>query len=445
MQKNQENSIPNQVGIHYFQDTDHYRQEDLKIWLPKLKELNVGWLVLKSEKNRAIPEEFLESLIQESITPIIEFNLPIQKNYGTRELKLLLQVYARWGIKYCIFYDRPNQKQSWPDNYWAQNDLVDRFLDQYIPLAKYAILEGLIPVFPPLEPGGNYWDTAFLRSCLKNLESRDQSQILDNLVLSAYAYTFKNDLNWGIGGPEFWPQSKPYITPPNSQDQKGFRIYEWYEAIANSVLQKEVPILLLQAGLTYNPTSTKFSEEELKQNWSDQKIISLLLHTQESITAESGDLYQPVPSSVLACNFWLLASDEESQRSDVAWYLNGKVQNPFVNELIESFKEEKKQKAFTEKAIKSKRSDPKQCLISHYVLLPGREYGISDEEFDQIKPLVNKGKATVGFSVDEAILSNKVTLIANQKDYSEETIQKLQKFGCIIEQISHDGTIIATL
>jgi len=128
MDKTQAMSVNNQFGIHYFVDTLHYRQEDLKIWLPVLKDLRIGWIVLKSEKNRAIPEDFLKSLLNEVITPIIEFNLPLRSNIGTRELKLVLQVYAKWGVKYCVFFDRPirkirgliiiGHKMTWSIDFW---------------------------------------------------------------------------------------------------------------------------------------------------------------------------------------------------------------------------------------------------------------------------------------------------------------------------------------
>jgi hypothetical protein len=445
MDKTQAMSVNNQFGIHYFVDTLHYRQEDLKIWLPVLKDLRIGWIVLKSEKNRAIPEDFLKSLLNEGITPIIEFNLPLRSNIGTREFKLVLQVYAKWGVKYCVFFDRPNQKDSWSDNNWAQNDLVDRFLDQYIPLAKFALDEGLIPVFPPLEPGGNYWDTAFLRSCIKSLVRREQNQILDNLVLSAYAYSHHHDLNWGKGGPEVWPQSKPYITPPGSQDQKGFRIFDWYGAISNALLQKEVPIILFGSGLSDNPYQAKKTKEEIKKNWFDQKLISLLLHTQQSIDLENEVSVDPIPPTVLACNFWLLASEKDQPESEHAWFLGTGHQNPFIKEMIETLKQEQKQVQTTfDKQNKSRRSDPKQCLIKHYVLLPDQEYGISDWDFDQIKALINKSKVTVGFSIDEAILSKKVTILSDQNYYSKEIIRILKKFGCEIEQLQKDGTSIAT-
>lgn len=445
MEKAQDMPVNNQFGIHYFLDTLHYRQEDLKIWLPVLKDLRIGWIVLKSEKNRAIPEDFLKSLLKEGITPIIEFNLPLRSNIGTRDLKILLQVYAKWGVKYCVFFDRPNQKDSWTDNNWAQNDLVDRFLDQYIPLAKFALDEGLLPVFPPLEPGGNYWDTAFLRSCIKSLVRREQNQILEDLVLSAYAYPHRHDLNWGKGGPELWPQSKPYITPQGSQDQKGFRIFDWYEAISNALLQKEVPIILFASGLANNPDQTKTTNEEIKKNWFNQKLISLLIHTQQSIDLENEVSIDPVPPTVLACNFWLLASEKGQSEAQHAWYVGTTHQNPYIKEMIETLKQEQKQvQTAFEKQNKSRRSDPKQCLIKHYVLLPDQEYGISDWDFDQIKPLINKSRVTVGFSIDEAILSKKVTLLSDQNYYSNETIRILKKFGCEIEQLQKDGTSIAT-
>jgi hypothetical protein len=444
MNNKQETAINNQIGIHYFQDTLHYRNEDIKIWMPVLKDLKISWIVLKSDKNRAIPEDFLKSLLDEGIIPIIEFNLPLKQNFGSRELKLLLQVYARWGIKYCVFYDRPNQKESWPENYWTQNDLVDRFLDQYIPLAKYALEIGLLPVFPPLEPGGNYWDTAFLRSCLNSLIRREQHSILENLVLSAYGYTFNQDLNWGKGGPELWPLSKPYITPKGSQDQKGLRIFDWYQAIVNALLQKEVPIILLRTGISQNPQNSA-GTEEIKKNWLNQKLISFLLNTQQSISLENDVAIEPFPPTVLASNFWLLASEPDQVGSSQAWFLGKNHQNPFINELVESnHQEQLKIPVSAEKQKKSRRSDPKQCLIKHYVLLPNHEYGISDRELDQIIPLINKSKATIGFSLEEAILSQKVTLLADESNYANDTLKMLKKFGCLIEQLEQNGTSIAT-
>lgn len=445
MSNSENNKIINQFGVHYYQDTLHYRNEDLNYWLPILKNMNTAWIVLKSDKGRAIPEEFIKTLLKEQITPVIEFNLPIKSNIGTNDLKLLIQMYAKWGIKYVIFYDRPNQKDSWSDNYWTQNDLIDRFLDLYIPLAKFAINEGLIPVFPPLEPGGNYWDTAFLRTCIKNLIRREQSLILENLVIAAYAHTYDHELNWGIGGPESWPLSKPYITPSGSQDQKGLRIYEWYGAITNALLMRDVPIILLEAGVSSNPKKNKNDLDQIRKDWLNQKLIALLLHSQQSISINQETTIPPLSPTVMACNFWILASDKDQPEANAAWFLERNIQNPNISEMIESFKQGKR--TFTSESIKqnkSRRADPKQALISHYVLLPEYEHEISDWELELITPLLKKSKATLGFSKDEALLSQKVTLLEGKNLYSDNVLPTLKEFGCVVELLSKNGTTIAT-
>ncbi len=55
---------------------------------------------------------------------------------------------------------------------WARQDLVERFLDRFLPVAAAAIEEGINPILPPLEPGGSYWDTSFLQSMLTSLVRR---------------------------------------------------------------------------------------------------------------------------------------------------------------------------------------------------------------------------------------------------------------------------------
>ena len=445
MNDSENKEILNQFGVHYFQDTLHYRNEDIKFWIPILKNLKTGWLVLKSDKGRAIPEDFIKVLLDNGITPIIEFNLPIRSKIGTRDLKLLIEMYAKWGVKYVIFYDKHNQKESWTDNYGTQSDLIDRFLDLYIPLAKFAINQGLIPVFPPLEPGGNYWDTAFLRNCLNSLIRREQTLILENLVLSAYGYTHNQNLNWGFGGPESWPLTKPYITPQGSQDQKGFRIFDWYQAITMALLQREIPIILLGTGIDQSQKTPNQSSDQIKKNWFNQKLLSMVLHNQQSISLIDDTSIEPVPPTVLCCNFWILASDHDQKESKTAWFLDRNIQNPYVSEMIETFRQEQKSiPTKNAKHNKSRHSDPKQCLIKHYVLLPDYEHEISDWELQKISPLIKKSKATIGYSIDEAILSQKVTLLEGKNIYSDEILHNLKKFGCVVEYLGENGTTIAT-
>jgi hypothetical protein len=430
-----------QIGLHYFPDSLHYRNEDIKKWIPELKRLKVGWVVLKSAVNRAIPEEFIQSLMQEHIAPIIEFNLPISPSNNSQELKLLFQIYSRWGIRYISLFDRPNQKSNWQTSNWVQNDLVDRFLDLYIPLAKSAVEESLTPVFPPLEQGGSYWDTAFLRGCFTLLQRRNQESIINNLVLSAYAHTGGKDLNWGAGGPERWPQTRPYITPETSQDQRGFRVYEWYQAIAKAVFQKELPIILFQAGLNKFPEEISAKIDQRNSPWAAQTEIIKLLKNNLSAKNGETDALEAIPANVLACNFYQLAGETGTKENTYSWYQDGLPQCTCINILVDEIET----LAETDPGIKAKSlSNDERHPIRHYVLLPVYESGVSEWHMQVVQPFVKKHHATVGFSLNEAILAANVTVVASPKSIPEECLNDLRKAGCSVERIYGDGTSIAT-
>ena len=192
--------IPNnnsRVGFHYYPDTVHFRDQDLSVWLPVLKSLNCSWLYLQAPTDRAIPESFITTLINNSIMPILQFGINPAYPPTQNEFNLFLESYAKWGVKYVVLFDRPNLRRAWSAAAWAQQDLVERFLDRFIPLATLVQQAGMIPVFPPLEPGGDYWDTTFLKTALESLMRRNQSALLDNLVLSAYARFSEKGIHWG--------------------------------------------------------------------------------------------------------------------------------------------------------------------------------------------------------------------------------------------------------
>ncbi len=437
-----ENHKPNsQIGLHFFPDTFHYRHEDINIWAPEFRAMKVGWLVIKSSAQRAIPEFFIKALINENISPVIEFNLPLNGKTNAKELQVILQAYARWGVKYVILFDRPNQKTQWPAANWTQNDLVDRFLDQYIPLARMAIDSGLVSVFPALEPGGSYWDTAFLRACFNLLQRRKQDLIIKNMVLSAYAHSYGKDLNWGSGGPEQWPETRPYITPAGSQDQCGFRIFDWYQAIGQAVFQKEFPIILLQAASLQFPEKSPLTEKQIEQNWQTQCQLIKYLKRPLSASENSNEPVENIDSNVLCCNFWLLAESHLDEISGFAWFQNGEIVSPCVKLLKEE------EKAFEKSNISKSYGEyipSAHHPIRHYVLLPLFESGVSDWHLAIVQPYIKKHQATLGFSLNEARLAANVTVVANPKTIPEECLNELRQAGCTVERISGDGTSIAT-
>ena len=461
------------LGFHYFSDTLHYREIDLNTWVPRLQGLGAAWLVLQSETDRAIPEAFIGGLLQAGIEPIIHFKQGIDAVLDLREIRPLLESYARWGARYVMYYDRPNARSSWQARGWVQQDLVKNFLERFLPAANLSAQQGLVTIFSPLEPGGSYWDTAFLRSVLQEMVNRQQDQVLRSLALSAYAWTGGHSLNWGAGGPEHWPLSRPYHTPPNSQDQKGFRVFDWYQAVVQDVLQRTVPIFLLQAGCSSDPEAPA-SRVEIPQDEESYArectVIARLLAGETVTDAPDGDgkedeVIQPVPSQVVAGCFWLLSAEPGSRDVPQAWF---QPQPPIIRIPAEIGIPEEDEKAgewlerpvcaslralrmgYREtpgraKTLGGKQAGMDQHPLRHYLLLPGHEWGVADWYLEITRPFIKKHRPTVGFSVAEARLAAHVTVIGQVPGFTREVLDDLQKSGCEVDWIEGDGTTLATL
>lgn len=429
-------SSDHRFGLHYFPDTLHYRESDFHTWLPELQDLGVSWLVLRSELGRAIPESFLRGLKQAGIEPLIQLQPSFERLPDLNELALLLEVYARWGARYLVFYDRPNTRAAWPAASWAQQDLVERFLDRYLPAANLALQTGLTPVFPALEPGGSYWDTAFLRSALQAIQRRKQDALLQNLVLSAYAWTGARSLDWGAGGPERWPQARPYLSSDEGQDQRGFRIFDWYAAVARSVLHRACPMILLQAG---RPGPVEMTVDPVAYATTCADITRLLVGEPVADAQVDGKRLEHIPDTVISCNLWLLGADSTSPDFSLAWYEDQDHRRPAA-EQIRLLRRERQERAAKAKLVQPVCERP----IHHYLLLPGAEHGVSDWYLEVIRPFVKKYCPTIGFSPDEAENAERVTVVGNAHSYPEDLLIRLQNAGCLIEQIGGDGTNIAT-
>jgi hypothetical protein len=422
-------------GLHYYNDTLHYTNRDLVDWLPVLKGMNVSTLILKSAPTRAIPEQFISALIGAGISPIIHIPLTLPDSPAPADLKAILEAYARWGVRYVILFDKPNSNQSWTPSSWVQQGLVERFLDKFIPLAAAVVQAGMTPVFPPLEPGGSYWDTVFLKASMQSLQRRKQNALLDHLALAAYPFSFSHSLDWGKGGPGQWTKSLPYLTPEGCQDQRGFRIYEWYNATTQSTIQRTFPIFLLGAGINHDAPGGSFPPEQHFQMVSE--ILALLTHTEGN----------SLPENILSCNFLRLSASKDSPDAEFAWFDDKdhpRQTAAAILAAVENVEAQASADMITEKVVPEKPSDPDHP-IQHYLLLPLYEWGIADWHLDAIRPYVKKHQPTIGFSVSEAMHAAKVTLIGGEQSFSRAVEEELVRSGCEVERISGDGTTIATL
>jgi hypothetical protein len=495
----------NRIGLHYFPDTLHYRMRDLEVWLPHLSRMGIGWLTLLAPLERAIPEYFLNGLFSSGLQPVLHFQFPTQASTSSEGLRLLFSNYARWGVRYVTLYDQPNSRLNWSPAAWAQMDLVERFLDLYVPLAESALDEGLIPVFPPLEPGGDYWDLSFLQSALRGLQRRGRDRLLDKLVLGAYAWTGNRSLEWGAGGPERWPQAVPYNIPADSEDQRGFRIFDWYLAVSQLELGKRLPLLLLRVGSTPNDRRDPTSGEPDYLAHAEQNLTIARLLANETVEGCS-----PVPPEIKAGNFWLLTADEKSVLAGQGWFRTEEEKLPVVTsfyrfsagqreakyglEAVTDFdtiihddlfssqtsmpvpepasdpvasaetvsRDNTSLEAASEDAFASDvaevdplqadqpdlqaaaQSEPHSHTISHYVLLPVYAWGAADWDLEVIQPFLQESHPTVGFSLAEARLAARVTVVGGNGAISAEALNMLRASGCKVERVMDDGTLVAS-
>lgn len=410
------------IGFHYFQDLNHYQSRDLALWQPELESLQAGWLVLKASPNYAIPEEFITGLLDSDVQPIIHFDIPVNSDYRPEDLRILLSSYARWGVKYVIFFDRPNMKSSWLHDTWSQGDLVERFLDRYLPFVRAAEQNGLTPIFPPLQPGGDYWDLSFLKKVLNLVKQRRSLDFVSNLHIAVSSQTFNHPLSWGAGGKRNWKVPRPYSKSEiGEEDHLGFNTWQWYTDLVNSILGIEPKLFLFYFG------SADIKQSVLDPKVSFEELIDFAMKPSE----EAGRAAEQ-KNNILACLFWILSTSEPNEDGQTAFFdITGEVKVPEIKSYKEKLENTRKQNL---EYVVSDRLAEWIYPIDHYLLLPSYEWGIPENTLDRIRPIMRDSRPTIGFSLIEATNARKVTVWNENGAFSVKDIDILREAGCLIDE-----------
>lgn len=396
------------IGYYYYPDAEHYTARDLESWLPLLGELGAHWLTLRATPQRAIPEAFIRGLKQAGIEPIIHIPCAIGE-HNPEELSAILPSYARWGVRFVVVFDRPNMRRSWKLVAWAKSGLVERFLDIALPVLQLERQVGLQPVFPPLEPGGDYWDTAFLEAALGAMARRGKTPLLEDMAISMYSWPGEHGLDWGAGGPQAWPEARPYHSPEGTQDQRGFRIFDWYSAVAEKTLERTMPMLVLAGGATLEGDGSKLGPS---------RAVDLNLSIIRAL--ESGD----VPPTLLNFNFYHLAAAESTPEAETAWFPPAGKPRPIVGAVCD----------FLRRAAKTPASAQSKSM-EHYVLMAVPRGSPDILQWASVGEFAIAERATVGFSAEEARSARKVTIVGDEAVIAKSVEDALRRAGCSVERV----------
>lgn len=149
------------------------------------------------------------------------------------------------------------------------------------------------------------------------------------------------------------------------------------------------------------------------------------------------------PEEVIACNFWLLTSDEKSPYQGHAWFAKRQPVLAHARELASEIDPCNPDLYFTPPIMQEDFFVKVAHPIKHYLLLPPGDLAYLGRWFTRLLPYIQKHNPTVGFSLDEAFLAVRVTVAGNPRHYADEAVKLLKEKGCVVERISEDGTSIA--
>ena len=411
------------IGFHYYPNMHHYSKTDLDFWLPELKAMGASWLVLLSEVGSPIPAFFLTELIKAGIEPLIRVYTPTVRPIDQKTLRSLLEIYRKLGVHYVHVYNEPNLTNEWDWAEWTKPALVDRFMEMLIPCLETTKSVGLYPVFTPLSPGGNYWDTVFLKTALDYLVLKGKESLFDTMAVAIHNYVSNKPLDWGKGGPARWPDARPYYCPEDSQDHVGFYLFEWYDAIIRTRLGRSLPMLSYENGPIVGA-----------RDHAKYPTVDEARHASIAVEMTQMLMDNVVPDYLFNNAFWLLANSHSSPFEGHAWYRESGHRLPAI-QAMKSLPKRPRLESETQPAPGPVPVTDGQPLF-HYVLCPTWEWGVSEWYWRILANYVKVFKPICGFAVDEAALAQYVTIIGKPPGVPASAEDRLKAAGCKVERIA---------
>jgi len=412
------------IGIQLSESFLHESKEKISALLSQ-QVVAPNWICLSCAGETQELLNFMEKDIGEPRSILIHMKNNRALLEGGLDMAGLNREFAEHNVQQVVLFNKPNLRETWPQKVWQDKNFIGVFSQKLLELAESVESFGMHAIFPPLEPGGDYWDTSFLRSVLEHLES-DNNGNWQQMMLSAYARCGNRSLNWGKGGPEVWPSAVPYNTPENTQDQRGFHIFEWYQTIARAVTNSQIPIILFDAG--YIPKEPLSSLDQQKINAAIvQNLLGELMQDPVDQTQTMAEIPDYVPSV-----FFRIDTHEDLAvfiKSMETKSKNFYKTDPKTAEYLDEFN----RSIFSEDVEENK--DLPQHTFDHYLLLPAEEFISDMESMEILQPYILRYKPVIGFSLEEAKKARIVSVVFDAFNPCENKIQELKKAGCEVRKI----------
>lgn len=394
------------IGYYYRPDSQHYRAKDLERWLPVMRDLAAGWTVLRATDEKRVPGFFIKTLLAHGVQPIIhlpEPNDPVNLQAISEDLR----AYADIGVEQIVVLDQLNSRSRWSPREWSQPGIVERAARKLLPILEAELAAGLQPIVPPLQVGGDYWDLPFLEGLLSALVREASQELSNHLGIACYGWDHGRGARWGAGGPAAWPQARPYVCPPGSENQVGVRSFEWYGRTAQKTLGYQPPVFVIAGGRGPKPELRTSPEETASTH---AQIIT-------DLGSDSPDWLK------CFCFYALTAGDDPRHR---AFALAAPPSsNPKRVPARPSGPDGSK--------VLSNPSQPKS--LRHYLLLP-RNQASDASAWENAKGYVQAFQPAVGFSPEEAALAERVTLAGGEDTFPVELEESLRSAGAIVERLT---------
>ena len=211
-------------GMHWVPTTKQ-SNDVVDRFVEEAKRMGVKWVTFLNNGATIGDNDYLvQKLVGAGIEPVMRLYSPtLEPIQG--DIEGMVRHYVGMGVHYFQPYNEPNVDYENPDGKVS----VDRYLDNWIPVAKAIVRGGGLPGFGSMAPGGDFDDQQFLRAALDGLKARGELGTLDRAWLSMHNYTWNHPIQ-------------------DRGDGDGFFKFRAYHQMVNEVLGRDLPIIGTEGG-----------------------------------------------------------------------------------------------------------------------------------------------------------------------------------------------------